>query len=59
MEWVTITLLQETFPTQGSNPYVLKVSCFAGRFFTAEPPDRMEGREPSYIVGGIANLYSP
>ena len=59
MEWVTITLLQGTFPTQGSNLYLLKVSCFAGRFFTAEPPDRMEKREPSYIVGGNTNWYCP
>ena len=57
MEWITITLLQVSFPTQGSNPYLLKV-CFAGRSFTVEPPDRKEKREPSYIVGGNANWYS-
>ena len=30
-------LLQRTFPSQGSNPCLLQLSCAAGRFFTVEP----------------------
>ena len=32
-------LFQGIFPTQGSIPSLLQVSCFAGSFFTTEPPE--------------------
>ena len=34
------SLLQGTFPTQGSDPRVSCVSCTAGGFFPAEPPGK-------------------
>ena len=34
-------LLQEIFLIQGSNPYLLCISCIAGGFFAAEPPGKL------------------
>ena len=36
----SLSLLQGIYPTQGSNPCLLQVSCISGRFFTTEPPGK-------------------
>ena len=48
-------LLQDIFPTQGSNPCLLSLA-FADRFFTTEPPGKPVyegiglGNDPSYVT---------
>ena len=54
-------LLQGIFPTQGSNPQLLPLSCFAGRFFITESQGK---RNLNYIfkfcrfLTVIKNIFS-
>ena len=45
------------FPTQGSNPGLLQVSCIGCRLFNAEPPERLtDPKDPGSIFPGMPDI---